>query len=138
MCIQDSLVPPLGRELPAVPVLPAAERPPSRLLPEPVPLVRTVLRILVTPLATSGSRTFLHWLLGSLSALWSLVVIASTGEGGQYVPPEATVAYAEAKVSGEVGFAPNVTGPGRARSACRRPGAAPSGSSGSGPSRPPA
>ena len=96
-----------------VPVLPAAGRPPARLLPKPVPLVRTVLRIWVTPLATSGSRTFLQSLLGSLSALWSLVVMVSTGEGTQYVPPEATVAYAEAKVSGDVLSEPRVTGDGK-------------------------
>src|SRR5665647_962371 len=74
----------------------------------------TALRILVTPLATSVSRTFLHGFLGSLSDLRSLVVIETTGKGGQYVPPEATVAYAEANVSGETLSEPRVVADGPA------------------------
>ena len=82
----------MDKRLPAVPVLPATGRPPARPFPRPVPLVRTVLRIWVTPLATSGSRTFVHRFLGSASVFLSLVVMLNTGEGTQYVPPEATVA----------------------------------------------
>ena len=78
--------------LPAVPVLPAAGRPLARPLPLPVPSVSTVLRILVTPLATSGSRAWRHLLLGMASVFLSLVVMVSTGEGVQYFPPEAIVA----------------------------------------------
>src|SRR5665647_910398 len=74
----------------------------------------TALRILVTPLATSDSRTFRHGFLGSLSDVWSLVVMETTGMGGQYVPPEATVAYAEANVSGETLSEPRVVADGPA------------------------
>ncbi len=76
----------------AVPVLPAAGRPPSSLAPRPVPFSMTPLSSSVVPLATSLLMTCLQLSVGSLIGFLSFVVIDRIGLGVQYLPSAARVA----------------------------------------------